>query len=185
LNTPVQENIYGTFAGSVDQIAVQKFFNALTIAVNNRFKRVHLLIQSSGGIIGDGIALYNFLRNLPIEVITYNMGSVQSIGVIAYLGATKRKAVKTAAFMIHRAQFTSSIPAQSQQLEAVTKSLAIDDARMADILRENIALPEDKWAIHAHADLFLTPQQALEYKLIDEITEFAPPLGAPIFNVLS
>jgi ATP-dependent Clp protease, protease subunit len=182
---PLQEDIYGVFAGFIDQLAVQKFFNNGVVAINRGAKRAHLLIQSNGGVIGDGVALYNFLRNIPIEVIAYNMGAVQSIGVIAFLGAKKRKATKTATFMIHRSQFSGSVPAKSEQLQAVTESLTIDDARMRDILRANIVMPEDKWSVHAHADLFLTAQQALEYKLIDEIAEFAPPLGATIFNVLA
>jgi ATP-dependent Clp protease, protease subunit len=143
---PIQEEIYGTFAGFIDQLAVQKFFNSFAIAMNNRVRKVHLLIQSSGGVIADGVALYNFIRNIPIEVVTYNMGSVQSIGVIVFLGAKQRKAVKTATFMIHRSQFSSSIPAQSHQLQSVAQSLTIDDARLKEILTSNIVMPDEKWS---------------------------------------
>ena len=91
--------IYATLAGQVNEYMVQKFFQGIAIAMSNKVQRIHLLIQSTGGFICDGIALYNYIRKLPIEVIAYNVGSVQSIAVIAFLGAQKRKASKTATFM--------------------------------------------------------------------------------------
>ncbi len=177
--------VFATLAGPVNEIMVQKLFQGLTIAMNNQVQRIHLLVQSTGGFIGDGVAIYNFLSKLPIEIVSYNVGSVQSIAVIAFLGAQKRKASKTATFMIHRAHFSSQVPASSAQLQAVANSLAVDDARIEEILKGHLTMPDDKWIIHSHADLYITAKEALEYGLIDEITDFAPPLGAQIFNVVA
>jgi ATP-dependent Clp protease protease subunit len=51
---------------------------------------LHLLIQSSGGMVGDGISLYNFFRSLPLDLHVYNTGTVASIAAIAFLGAKRR-----------------------------------------------------------------------------------------------
>ena len=51
-----------------------------------RVAHVHLLFQSNGGTVGDGLCLYNFFRSLPISLTFYNTGSVASVAAIAYLG---------------------------------------------------------------------------------------------------
>jgi ATP-dependent Clp protease protease subunit len=43
------------------------------------------LVQSTGGFVGDGIAIYNYLRNVPIEIIAYNGGMVSSIAVLVFI----------------------------------------------------------------------------------------------------
>jgi len=177
------EELWATLAGQVNEAMVQRVFQNFTLAMNNRVKRIHLLIQSAGGIIGDGIAIYNFLKNIPLEVIAYNGGFVQSVAVIAFLGAKKRRASKTATFMIHRAKLPTP-HATSRELQAVAETVAIDDARMEGILRAHTRIPADRWEIHNYTDLHFTAEQALEYGVIDEIADFAPQLGAPIFNVI-
>ena len=182
--TPTNE-IYGTLVSGVNEGMLQKLMNVIAIAASNKVDRIHLLMHSTGGFVNDGIAGYNFLRTLPLDVILYNVGSIQSIASVMFLGANKRKASKAATFMIHRSHFSSPIPASSAQLHAVAQSLALDDSRMEEILRSHITMPADKWEIHKHADLFLTAQDALSYGIIDEIADFAPPLGATLFNVVS
>lgn len=181
---PDVTEVYALLAAPVNEFMVQRIFQTFGIAMSNKVLRIHLLMQTTGGVIGDGIAIYNFIRKLPIEVIAYNGGSVQSIGAIAFLGAQKRKASKTATFMIHRAHFSGGIPASSGQLEAIANALTLDDARMEVILRSHIKMPDSKWEIHNHADLYMTAEEALEDKIIDEITDFAPPLGGTIFNIV-
>ncbi len=176
--------IYATLAGPVNEFMVQKVFQGFTVAMNNRVKRIHLLMQSTGGVVGDGVAIYNFIKNLPIEVIAYNGGQVQSIAVIAFLAAKKRKVSKTATFMIHRSHFSAGIPASSHELKAIAESLAIDDTRTESILRAHIQMPADKWEVHDNANLFLDADDSVKYGIADEITDFCPPLGATIFNVV-
>lgn len=72
--------LYGLFAGLIDQGAVQRFHNALSIASQGGVKVLHVLFQSAGGISGDGISLYNLFRVSPVEIRLYNVGSVSSAG---------------------------------------------------------------------------------------------------------
>jgi ATP-dependent protease ClpP protease subunit len=92
--------IYATLASHVDQSMVQRVFQTSAIAINVGVKTIHLLFHSSGGRVADGVVLYNYFRNLPIELHIYNEGSVSSIGVIAFLGAHNRYASANATFMI-------------------------------------------------------------------------------------
>jgi ATP-dependent protease ClpP protease subunit len=98
----IPEVVYGMFCGGIEQATAQKIVNALAIAGNAKVKHIHLLFQSAGGYVGDGVFLYNLFRSIPIEITLYNVGQISSAGVIAYLGAKARKTAKTATFMIHR-----------------------------------------------------------------------------------
>jgi ATP-dependent Clp protease protease subunit len=91
-----------TFAGFIDNQACNRLFGHIGQIIQAKLSRIHLLIQSGGGIVGDGIAMYNVLSRLPIEVVTYNAGAAESIAVLPYLAGKTRRVSKNATFMIHR-----------------------------------------------------------------------------------
>jgi len=100
---PAKQDVYAFFFSEINQITGQRFMDGISRATHELTPaRLHILFQSSGGTIGDGICLYNFLRKSPIEIILYNSGIVSSIAVISYLGAAKRIVSQHATFMIHR-----------------------------------------------------------------------------------
>lgn len=175
--------IYATLAGRIDDSVVQRVFNQMASAVSSGVERFHLMLQSTGGIINDGIALYNYLRCLPIDLITYNTGTVQSIAVSVFLSGKKRRAARSATFMIHKATFYSNSPTTSVQLSAATQSLKVDDDRIERILKQYIRMPDEKWDAHRFVDIFITAEEALQYGLIDEIADFSPPSGTKLINI--
>jgi ATP-dependent Clp protease, protease subunit len=178
----VPPEIYCLFAGMIDQLAVQRFHNAFALAGANRVKHLHLLFQCSGGLIGDGISLYNLFRVAPIELTLYNVGSVSSIGVIVYLGAKNRKTSQYGSFMIHRA-FVSPPMATSDKLTAAAGQMLIDDDRTESILKMHTKIPKDKWDLHKFADVWFSAKEAIEFGIADSIAEFSPPQGTQIYNV--
>ncbi len=173
---------YGIFAGNIDQIAVQRLAASISGASQQGVREVHLLFQTTGGIVGDGICLYNIFQNAPLDVHLYNAGSVASIGLIAYLGADFRKTTKNAAFMIHRVMFSPQA-ATFDRLQAAANAAALDDKRVEGILREHIDLPSEKWDVHKVSDLWLSAEDAIQAKLADSIAEFSPPFGEQIYYV--
>ena len=174
------KDVYGFFVGNIDQQAVQRVANGLMLATNNGVERVHMLFQSSGGIIGDGICMYNIFRSVPVDVILYNVGTVASIGVLAYLGADQRKSTANATFMIHRTTF-SPIGATADRLQAAANTALLDDQRTEKILHDCVNLPQDKWDVHKVADLWLSADDASKAGIVTDIAEFSPPLGSQLF----
>jgi Protease subunit of ATP-dependent Clp proteases len=65
-------------------------FRAIDSKLNAKFEKINILISSPGGSVFHGLSLYNYLKGLPIEIETYNFGSVDSIGVIIYCAGKKR-----------------------------------------------------------------------------------------------
>jgi ATP-dependent Clp protease protease subunit len=174
--------VYATFIGVIDQSGIHRLFTGLAVATTNKVQHVHLLFQSTGGTVADGVCLYNFLCNLPIKLSLYNVGTVASIAATAYLGAKIRKTAKSATFMLHKT-IISPQAATAQRLLAVTKNVILDDERTEAILREHLNLPDELWEIHESADLWMTAEEAVKYGLATEIGEFAPPFGSQIFNL--
>lgn len=152
------EVIYVTLAGDVNQVMVQRLFAAGAAAVNGRVKTIHLLLHSVGGSVMDGIAIYNYLRGLPIEITTYNAGGVMSAAVIIYLAGRTRRVSAGATFIIHKTTSQLPIPAGAAEMGRRVESLLVDDGRAEEILRQHITLPDAQWTTHAGGDLLLTAQ---------------------------
>ncbi len=175
-------DVYAVFAGNIDQDAVQRITRGISLATQNNVKNLHILMQSTGGFIADGVCLFNFLRSCPIGVTLYNAGSVQSIAAIAYLGAKCRKTSAYATFMLHRS-YASPQGATSDKLQSMVHGLTIDDERVESILREHVKIPKEKWEIHKNADIWFTAKEAVECGLANEVGEFSPPIGAQIYSL--
>lgn len=175
-------DVYAVFAGAIDQDASQRISRAIAVATQEGVKTLHILLQSTGGFIGDGIFLYNFFRSSPINIALYNAGSVQSVATIAFLGAKIRKANAHATFMLHRA-YVSPQGATTDRLKAAVESLLLDEQRMEDILSIHTKIPADKIGIHKHSDIWFTAKEAVEYGFATEVGDFAPPVGAQIYSL--
>jgi ATP-dependent protease ClpP protease subunit len=179
----VQEEIWATFCGDINAANVAKLVNGLTSIGSSGTKRIHILFQSWGGFVGDGVFLYNSLKKFPVEVILYNAGQVASAAAIAFLGAQTRKTTANAVFMIHKAANTPN-GAGADKLKALAGNLAIDDARIEDILRTHLSLPDELWTQFRFHDVYLTGVDAVTYGMASEIGEFSPPVGVKVLNAL-
>jgi ATP-dependent Clp protease protease subunit len=85
--------------------------------------------------------------------------------------------------MIHKGT-NSTQGAGVERLKAVTANLTIDDARIEEILRTHLRLPEELWTQFQYHDVYLTGEDAAKYGMADEIGEFSPPAGARVLNAL-
>lgn len=182
MSSSAQQEICLTYTALIDTAGLQNLIRSFSLASNNGVKRVHFLIQSQGGIVNDAIAAYNFIRSLPIEVITYNGGAIASAGICLFLSGNVRKASATATFMIH-AVTGGQASTTANQLEISAKSVAIDDRRLREIYAAQLKLPPTFDAQMAKGNLDLTASEALTMNLVTEIGDFKPPAGTQIFNI--
>lgn len=180
METPLPDALsltaYCLFSGVIDQSGVQRFFERFALLSQSRIMAAHLLMQSNGGVVSDGIALYNFLRTAPLDITVYNSGIVASIGVIAYLGAAKRVASPHAAFMIHKTQ--TPVGATTTSIAGIAKSLDTLDMATDAVLREHLSLTPEQWETHRTGDLWFSAGEALTANICTEIGDFSPPKGS-------
>ncbi len=154
----------------------------MTALKANNATECHLVIQTYGGPVADGVFIYSVLRALDIPLTIYNIGSVQSIGVIAYLGAKVRKVSAHASFMLHATTF-SPPTATADQLKGFANGASVDDKRTRHILDQHTKLTTTHWKRIKNGFLALSAEDAVAIGIATEIGDFSPPSGAQWFHI--
>jgi ATP-dependent Clp protease protease subunit len=174
---------YFTLSGDVNSDMVHRVFEAVSSMTEEGIDTAHVLVQSNGGYVSDGLCLYNYMSNAPVRFVMYNAGAVASIAVILFLCGTRRYASETARFMVHKSHATASPGARPDALNIIVEGLRADDARTEAILRKHIELSPEQWAIHQYSDLHLTSRDAKIAGMITDVADFAPPKGKHVRNI--
>jgi ATP-dependent Clp protease protease subunit len=172
-----------TLSGDVNSDMVHRMFEAVSMMTEDGLETAHVLLQSNGGYVSDGLCIYNYLHNLPIEFVMYNGGAVASIACTVFLSGRRRYCSSTARFMVHKSHATASPGSRPDALSIIVEGLRADDARTEQILREHIKLNEEQWRIHQHADLHLNSHDAKQAGMVMDIKDFAPPKGHHVRNI--
>ncbi len=181
--TAAPTDAWFTLSGDVNSDMVHRVFEAVSSMTEAGVETAHVLLQSNGGYVSDGLCMYNSLSNAPVKFVMYNGGAVASIAVILYLAGSRRYASETARFMVHKSHATASPGARPDALNIIVEGLRADDARTESILRKHIELTAEQWAIHQYSDLHLTARDAKTARMINEVADFAPPRGVIIRNI--
>lgn len=150
--------------------------------IQEKCGRIHLMLSSPGGSVFHGLSLYNFLKGAPVEVYTYNFGSVDSIGVVIFCAGEKRFSVPHARFLIHGVRFNISGNASfdEKQIEEHLKSLKIDQHNIARVIADTAQKPAHKVEEDMNNRTTLNPSEAKDYGLVHEIKSELFPIDADL-----
>ena len=170
--------VYAAFVGELNEISVKSLLGGICAALNTA-PHLHLLIQSGGGAVGEGVFLFNFFRARADNVTLYNGGSISASAALAFLGAKERVASAHASFMIQRCR-ASLQGADVVPSESAADSLAIDDERVDGILKEYLTFPAEKWSRYDANSLWINARDAVTCGLATSIGEFSPPPGESV-----
>lgn len=134
-------------------------------------KDISLYINSPGGSVTDGFAIYDTMQYIKCDVSTICMGMAASMGAFLLAAGTKGKryALPNADIMIH--QPSGGAQGQATDMEIHTKHILDIKRRLNEILAANTGQPVDVIARDTNRDNFMTAQQALKYGLIDKVFE--------------
>ena len=132
-------------------------------------KDIHFYINSPGGSVTDGFAIYDTMNYVKCDVATYCMGMAASMGAFLLAGGAKgeRYALPNAEIMIH--QPLGGAKGQATEIEIAAKQILATKQRLNRILSENTGKPIDIIAADTERDNWKTAEEALEYGLIDHI----------------
>ena len=132
-------------------------------------KDIHFYINSPGGSVTDGFAIYDTMNYVKCDVATYCMGMAASMGAFLLAGGAKGKryARPNAEVMIH--QPLGGAKGQATEIEIAAKQILRTKERLNRILSENTGKPIDVIAADTERDNWKTAEEALEYGLIDHI----------------
>ncbi len=155
-----------------DQVANVVVAQMLYLAQEDPDKDINLYINSPGGGVYSGLAIYDTMMSIPCDIATYSLGFTASMGTILLTAGTKGKrfALPNSTILIHQPSGGAQGQASDIEIHA-RETLRVQD-QLRRILAERTGQTYERIARDTDRDNFLTPEQAVEYGLVDEI--FAP-----------
>ena len=134
-------------------------------------KDIQLYINSPGGSVTAGMAIYDTMQYVKCDVSTMCMGMAASMGAFLLSGGTKGKrlALPNAEIMIH--QPSGGAQGQATEIEIAAEHILRTKKKLNTILSENTGQPYETIVKDTERDNWLTAQEALEYGLIDKVME--------------
>ena len=132
-------------------------------------KDIQLYINSPGGSVTAGMAIYDTMQYIKCDVSTICIGMAASMGAFLLAGGKKgkRMALPNAEIMIH--QPLGGAQGQATEIEIAAKHILQTKQKLNQILAENTGKPYEVVAADTERDHWLDAQEALEYGLIDGI----------------
>lgn len=132
-------------------------------------KDIQLYINSPGGVITSGMAIYDTMQYIKCDVSTICIGMAASMGAFLLAGGTKGKrfALPNAEIMIH--QPSGGSQGQATEIDIAAKHILRMRERLNHIMAENTGKDYETIAADTERDNWKTAQEAKEYGLIDEV----------------
>ena len=176
---------YIRFMAPVNPQTTDTLIRAIDERLKQGYTKLHLLVSSPGGSVFHGISLYNYLKGIPIDVATYNFGSVDSIGVVLFCAGKERFSVPNARFLIHGVtmQISGAISLDEKRIDEMLKSIRIDKSNIASIIAETTnKTPKSIFDIIDERKT-LNPIEAKKFGLVTDIKTELIPKGAELYTI--
>ena len=135
----VPETLYVTFNAEITPNTAEGLLALMANCVTQGVKTVYLAISTPGGDVMQGMTLYNVLRGMPFELITHNVGNVDSIGNAVFLAGSRRYASPHATFMFHGVGFSmanQTIRLEEKNVREMLENITSNHRRIGTVLEE-------------------------------------------------
>jgi ATP-dependent Clp protease protease subunit len=157
--------------------AIDDYTASLTIAQvlflmsENKNQDINIYINSPGGSVTAGLAIYDTLQFVPCDIATYCIGQAASMAAILLAAGTKgkRHSLPHARIMIH--QPWGGTGGTAADIEIQARELGRNKDTLSKLLQQHTGQPLEKVVQDCDRDFFMTPDQAQEYGLVDEVIE--------------
>ena len=161
-------------SGVNDQVSNSLVAQLLFLQFDDPKSDIHLYINSPGGSITAGMAIYDTMQYISCDVATYCIGQAASMGAILLAAGCpgKRHALPNARIMIH--QPLAGMEGTATELEIHAKEVLRIKARMNEILLKHTGQTLEKIEEDTDRDNFMSAEEAMEYRLIDKVLENLP-----------
>jgi ATP-dependent Clp protease protease subunit len=132
---------------------------------------IHLYINSPGGSVTSGLAIYDTMQFVTCDVATYCIGQAASMGAVLLTAGAKgkRRALPNARIMIH--QPMAGMEGTAEDIDIHVKEFRKIRERLNNILIKHTGHAIDRIEEDTDRDRFMTAEEARDYKLVDEVIE--------------
>jgi len=163
------------FLGSAinDNVANTIIAQLLYLEREDPDKGINLYINSPGGVISSGLAIYDTMKLVNPEVSTICLGMAASMGTVLLAGGHKGKRYTLPNSTIHMHQAMGGAQGQASDIEIAAREILRLQDTLRNILSEATGQTYEKIAQDSDRDFYLSAQQAIDYGLVDEM------LGGP------
>ncbi len=161
-----------------DDVANVIIAQLLFLQAENPDKDINIYINCPGGSVYAGLAIYDTIQFLTAPVSTICMGMAASMGALLLSAgaAGKRSALPNSRIMIH--QPSSGAQGTAADIEIQAKEILHARERLNSILAFHTGQPLEQIAEDVDRDRFMSPQEAVDYGIIDRIIERNEPAGS-------
>ena len=162
-----------------DGIANLVIAQMLFLASEDPKKDISVYINTPGGSATAGLAIYDTMQYIGADVATICIGQASSMGAILLAGGTKgkRQSLPNARILIH--QPMGGIGGQAADMEIHAREIVSLREQLNEILADCTGQPLDRIQEDTERDFFMSPQDAKEYGLLDEIIEPTAAVAQP------
>ncbi len=155
-----------------DYVANGVIAQLLFLEMEDAKKRIHIYINTPGGSITDGMAIYDTMNYLRCDVETYCLGQAASIGTLLLSAGTagKRYALPHSRVLIH--QPTGGATGQTVDISIAAKEILRWRQILNEILSKHTGNSIEKINTDSDRDYYMTAEEAKEYGIVDHVIEF-------------
>ena len=162
-----------------DQVANVIIAQLLFLEREDPDKGINLYINSPGGVISSGLAIYDTMQLINPEVSTICLGMAASMATILLSGGKKGKRYVLPNSTVHMHQPLGGAQGQASDIEIAAREIIRMQDKIRSIISEHTGQDYEKVARDSDRDYFLSAEQALEYGLVDEVLT-RPPQEEPL-----
>jgi ATP-dependent Clp protease protease subunit len=172
----LRERIIFLGSGIDDQVADAMVAQLLFLEAEDPEKDIQIYVNSPGGSVTAGLAIYDTMQQVAPDVVTICYGLAASMGAFLLSGGTKGKrlALPNARIMIH--QPLGGAQGQAVDIEIQAKEILYLKETLNGLMSEHTGQPLEKIAEDTDRDYFLSPAEAVQYGLIDRVVTDTSPV---------
>lgn len=154
-----------------DEIANKLCAQILLLSAEDPTRDISLYINSPGGSVTAGMAIYDTMKYSPCAISTYGMGLAASMGQFLLSGGTKGKryALPHARIMMH--QPSAGVGGTAADIAIQAEQFAQTKREMAELIAEHTGQTFEQITKDSDRDRWMTAQQAKEYGIVDHVIE--------------
>ena len=154
-----------------DEIANKLCAQILLLSAEDPTRDISLYINSPGGSVTAGMAIYDTMKYSPCDIATYGMGLAASMGQFLLSGGTKGKryALPHARIMMH--QPSAGVGGTAADIAIQAEQFAATKREMAELIAEHTGQTFEQITKDSDRDRWMTAQQAKDYGIVDHVIE--------------
>ena len=152
-----------------DQVANLVIAQLLYLAREESDKDISLYINSPGGGVYAGLAIYDTIQHIPCDVTTICVGLCASFGTVLLASGTKGKRYALPNSTIHMHQPISGAQGQASDIEIAAREVLRIQDRLRQVISDHTSQPYERVARDTDRDFWMNADQAVEYGLVDEV----------------